>query len=105
MDTKSTPTFFKSLVGNLRNLTCKRLDIPLDVGLVSRFIEAFTTYHLKVANEYLGMPKVLLTIESLDSSPRTSKACCYCDIDWAGDVDDLKSTTMFVCFLENFAFK
>ncbi|KAG6480703.1 hypothetical protein ZIOFF_057288 [Zingiber officinale] len=50
---KVDPTFFKSLVGSLRYLTCTRPDILYAVGLVSRYMEDPTTTHLKIAKRIL----------------------------------------------------
>ncbi|KAM1350470.1 hypothetical protein ACFX2F_004419 [Malus domestica] len=47
------PTFFKSLVGSLRYLTCTRPDILYVVGLVSHYMENPTTTHLKTAKRIL----------------------------------------------------
>ena len=44
---KEDPTLFKSLVGSLRYLTCTRSDILFAVGIVSRFMEAPTSTHMK----------------------------------------------------------
>ncbi|XP_019258892.1 PREDICTED: uncharacterized protein LOC109237085 [Nicotiana attenuata] len=44
---KVDPTFFKSLVGSSRYLTCIRPDILFAVGVLSRFMEAPTSTHLK----------------------------------------------------------
>ncbi|KAG6483678.1 hypothetical protein ZIOFF_060330 [Zingiber officinale] len=56
---KVDPTFFKSLVGSLRYLTCTRPDILYAVGLVSRYMEDPTTTHLKIAKKILRYIKVL----------------------------------------------
>ncbi|OIT38695.1 retrovirus-related pol polyprotein from transposon tnt 1-94 [Nicotiana attenuata] len=98
------PTFFKSLVGSLRYLTCTRPDILYGVELVSRFMEAPTTSHLKVAKRILRYIKDTLDYGILYSSSKDSKFVGYCDSDWAGDIDDRKSTTGFVFFLGNSAF-
>ncbi|KAL0544465.1 hypothetical protein IC582_019580 [Cucumis melo] len=47
------PSYFKSLVGSLRYLTCTRPNILFSVGLVSRFMESPTTTYLKVAKRIL----------------------------------------------------
>ena len=47
------PTFFKSLVGSLRYLTCTRPDIIYVVGLVSRYMENPKTTHFKAAKKIL----------------------------------------------------
>ena len=46
---KVNPTFFKSLVGSLRYLTCTRPDILFVIWLVSHYMEIPTTTHLKIA--------------------------------------------------------
>lgn len=50
---KVDSTLFRSLVGNLRYLTSTRPDILFGVGLVSRYMEAPTTTHLKAAKRIL----------------------------------------------------
>ena len=45
---KMDSTLFKSLVGSLRYLTCRRPDILFAVGVVSRFMDAPTSTNLKV---------------------------------------------------------
>ncbi|XP_070664609.1 uncharacterized mitochondrial protein AtMg00810-like [Malus domestica] len=72
------PTFFKSLGGSLRYLTCTKPDILYAVGLVSRYMENPTTTHLKTAKRILRYLK--------------------------GDSDDRKSTTRFVFFMGDTAF-
>ncbi|KAF7123763.1 hypothetical protein RHSIM_Rhsim12G0094400 [Rhododendron simsii] len=52
------PTYFKSLVGSLRYLTCTRLDILYGVGLVSRYMEAPDQSHLNAAKRILRYIKV-----------------------------------------------
>nr|XP_009784330.1 PREDICTED: uncharacterized protein LOC104232762 [Nicotiana sylvestris] len=66
---KVDPTFFKSLVGSLRYFTCTRPDIVFAVGVVSRFMEAPTSTHLKRENMVL-----CLTLDLLVSLARES---CY----------------------------
>jgi hypothetical protein len=47
------PTYFKSLVGSLRYLTCTRPDIFYDVGLISRYMETPDQSHLNAAKRIL----------------------------------------------------
>ena len=46
-------TFFKSLVGSLRYLTCTRPNILFGVGLVSHYMEAPTITHLNTTKRIL----------------------------------------------------
>ncbi|GKV01270.1 hypothetical protein SLEP1_g13835 [Rubroshorea leprosula] len=59
--TKVDPSLYRSLVGNLRYLTCTRPDILYGVGLVSRYMEAPTSTHMKMAKRVLRYIKVIVT--------------------------------------------
>ncbi|KAM1651788.1 hypothetical protein ACFX1X_004522 [Malus domestica] len=98
------PTFFKSLVGSLRYLTCTRPDILYVVGLVSRYMENPTTTHLKTTKRILRYLKGTVNFGLFYSSSDNYKLTGYSDSDWAGDFDDRKSTTGFVFFMRDTAF-
>ncbi|KAL5861181.1 hypothetical protein ACOSQ4_002477 [Xanthoceras sorbifolium] len=98
------PTFFKSLVGSLRYLTCTRPDILYAVGLVSRYMENPTTTHFKVAKRILRYIKGTIDFGLFYSVSNDYKLVGYSDSDWGGDIDDRKSTSGFVFFMGNTAF-
>ncbi|XP_070015772.1 secreted RxLR effector protein 161-like [Nicotiana sylvestris] len=98
---KVDPTFFKSLVGSLRYLTCTRPDILFAVGVVSRFMEASTSTHLKVTRRILRYLKGTIDFGLFYSSSSDFSLMGVCDSDYAGDIDDRKSTTGFVFFLRD----
>ena len=101
---KVNPTFFKSLVGSLRYLTCTRLDILFGVGLVSRYMKALTMTHLKTAKRILRYLKDTLDYGLLYSPSKDFKLVGYNDSDWARDMDDRKSTTGFVFYMGDTTF-
>ncbi|KAK3038082.1 hypothetical protein RJ639_031636 [Escallonia herrerae] len=82
----------------------KRPDILFGVGLMSRYMEAPTTSHLKVAKRILWYIKGTLDYGIMYSSSQDFKLVGYCDSDWAGDKNDRKSTTGFVFYMGNSAF-
>ncbi|XP_020578757.1 uncharacterized protein LOC110023608 [Phalaenopsis equestris] len=98
------PIFFKSLVGSLRYLTCTRPDILYAVGLVSRYMETPTVTHLKTAKRIMRYIKGTIDFGLFYSSSNNFKLVGYSDSDWAGDMDDIKSTTGFVFFIGDTAF-
>ncbi|KAH9768833.1 hypothetical protein KPL71_011754 [Citrus sinensis] len=98
------PTFFKSLVGSVRYLTCTRPDILYAVGLVSRYMENPKTTHFKAAKIILRYIKGTINFGLLYSFSNDYKLVGYSDSDWGGDVDDRKSTTGFVFFMGDTAF-
>ncbi|KAM1156872.1 hypothetical protein EV1_027295 [Malus domestica] len=98
------PTFFKSLVGSLRYLTCTRPDILYAVRLISRYMENPTTTHLKTAKRILRYLKGTINFGLFYSSFDNYKLVGYSYSDWARDSDDRKSTTGFVFFIGDIAF-
>ncbi|KAA0066944.1 putative mitochondrial protein [Cucumis melo var. makuwa] len=99
------PSYFKSLVGSLRYLTCTRPNILFSIGLVIRFVEPPITTHLKVAKRVLRYLKGTRDDYGLFySSSKEFKVEGYCDSDWTGDTNDRKSTSGYVFFIGNTAF-
>ena len=101
---KVNPTFFKSIVGSLRYLTCIRPDILLGAVLVNRYMEALTMTHLKTAKRILRYLKGTLDYGLLYSPSKHYKLFGYNDSDWARDTNDRKSTTGFVFYMGDTAF-
>ena len=93
---KVDSTLFKSLVGSLRYLTCTRTYIIFAVGVVSRFMEAPTSTHLKVAKRIIRYLKGIIDLGLFYSSSDNFNLMGYCVSDYAVDVDDRKSTSGFV---------
>ncbi|XP_019244295.1 PREDICTED: uncharacterized protein LOC109224163 [Nicotiana attenuata] len=95
---KVDPTFFKSLVESLRYITSTRPDILFAVGVVSHFMEAPTSTHLKVTRRILRNLKGAIDF-GLFYSSNDFNLVGFCDSNYAGDIDNRKSTTSFVLFL------
>ncbi|KAJ4724624.1 Retrovirus-related Pol polyprotein from transposon TNT 1-94 [Melia azedarach] len=101
---KIDSTFFKSLVGCLRYLTCTRPDILYATGLVSRYMETPTTTHFKAAKRILRYLKGTTNFGLFYSCSYHFELVGYSNSDWAGDTDDRESTTGFVFFMGDTAF-
>jgi hypothetical protein len=67
-------------------------------------MEAPTMTHFKAAKRILRYLKGTLDFGLMYSFPNDFNLVGYCDSDWAGDLDDRKSTTGFVFFMGNTAF-
>ncbi|XP_038895793.1 secreted RxLR effector protein 161-like [Benincasa hispida] len=101
---KVNSTYFKSLVGSLRYLTCTRSDILYSVGIISQFIEEPTATHCKMTKRILHYVKVTIGYGLSYISSSNFDIVGYCDSDWNSDLDDRKSTTGFVFFIDETAF-
>jgi hypothetical protein len=93
-------TLYRSIVGSLRYLVHTRPDITFAVGFISRFMEAPTTEHWAAVKQLIryiaGTLHYGCRYERGMGEPRLLG---YSDADWAGDVDDRKSTSGMVFFL------
>ncbi|KAI9173958.1 hypothetical protein LWI28_009353 [Acer negundo] len=98
------PTYFKSLVGSLRYLTCTRPDIFYGVGLVSRYMETPDQSHLNSAKRILRYIKGTINDGILYTKCEDCRLIGYLDSDWGRDLDERKSTTGFTYFMGDTAF-
>ncbi|CAL1409608.1 unnamed protein product [Linum trigynum] len=93
-------TEYKQLIGSLLYITATRPDIMYSVCLLSRFMENPTRQHMLAAKRVLRYLKgtlgygVLYIREAGEESLQG-----FTDSDYAGDVDDRKSTSGYVFFL------
>ncbi|XP_074328393.1 secreted RxLR effector protein 161-like [Apium graveolens] len=101
---KVDPTYFKSLVGSLRYLTCTRPDILYSVGLVSHYMEIPTKTHLKAVKKILRYHKGTMDYGLFYHRYNEFKLVGYCDSDRAGDIDERKSTAGYVFFISDTSF-
>ncbi|XP_056159718.1 secreted RxLR effector protein 161-like [Syzygium oleosum] len=98
------PTYYGSLIGSLRYLTCTRPDIMYSVGIVSRYMEKPKSTHLKAAKRILCYIKITIDHDLHYTQSKSFQLRAYSDSDYVGDIDDRKSTTDFVFFLCDTAF-
>jgi len=97
-------TTFKSLVRSLRYLTCTRPYILYEVGLASRFMETSTTTHFKALKRILRYIKGIIDFVLFYGYSNSFDLVGYSDSDWARNMDDKKSTTSFVFYMEDTVF-
>jgi hypothetical protein len=90
---------YRSLVGSLRYLTCTRPDISLSVGIVSRFMEEPVYTHWKALKRVLRYIQGIVSLGMFYSNSDKYKLVGYSDSDWCGDIDDRKSTSLYVFFM------
>ena len=95
-------TFYRSLVSSLRYLVHTRSDLAYSVGYVMRFMQAPTVEHLAAVKHILRYIAGTRTLGCF--FPRETRGdeqlVGFSDNDMAGDVDDRKSTTRVLFFLD-----
>eukprot|EP00253_Pinus_taeda_P008551 PITA_08551 len=90
------PSLYKSIVGSLTYLTATRPDIMHAVSLISRFMEGPKEAHWQEAKRILRYVKGTKMFGILYTTLECSDLIGYTDSDWAGSVDDRKSTSGYV---------
>jgi hypothetical protein len=94
-------TKYRSIIGSLRYLVNTRPDLAHSVGLVSKYMEAPGIQHWKAVKHILRYIKGTLGhgCHYKRNQSHVTELIGYSDSDFAGDVDDRKSTTGMVFFL------
>ncbi|KAK9689294.1 hypothetical protein RND81_09G049900 [Saponaria officinalis] len=89
----ANPTHFRRLVGGLNYLTHTRPDIAYSVSLVSRYLHKPTKQHFGAARRILRYMARTVEFGIWYSKKSSLKLIGYSDSDWAGSLDDRKSTS------------
>ncbi|XP_057429647.1 uncharacterized mitochondrial protein AtMg00810-like [Lotus japonicus] len=89
-------SMYRSLVGSLFYLTTSRPDLMFTATLLSRFMSKPNHLHLEAVKRVLRyiMGNIEYGIRFEKNSKLEAKG--YCDSNWAGSVDDMKSTSGYV---------
>lgn len=97
------PTMYRSIVGSLRYLTHTRPDITYAVGIVSRYMEKPASDHLAAVKHILRYIKGTLNLGCFYGREEgmTMQLCGYSDSDHGGDLDDRKSTSGVIFYLNS----
>jgi hypothetical protein len=93
------PTLYKRLVGSLMYLTATRPDIMFAVSLISRFMESPKDSHWQVGKRILRYVAGTSSYGILYSSTEYDVLTGFTDSDFAGSLDDRKSTSGHVFHL------
>jgi histone deacetylase 1/2 len=91
-------TSYRSMVGALQYLTLTRPDISYAVNKVCQYLHAPTTVHWTAAKRILRYVKSTLRIGLTFMRSSFTLVSAFSDADWAGCVDDRRSTGGFAVF-------
>ncbi|XP_015577125.2 uncharacterized mitochondrial protein AtMg00810-like [Ricinus communis] len=90
------PSIFRSLVGSLLYLTATRPDSMFSASLLSRFMSSPSQTHLGAAKRVLKFLKGSADHGIWYLRTRDVNLIGYADSDWAGSIDDMKSTSGYL---------
>ncbi|KAK2981146.1 hypothetical protein RJ640_028512 [Escallonia rubra] len=94
---KVDATFYKSMVGNLLYHTATRPKIMFAASLLSRFMQAPSHFHLGAAKRVLRYIQGTIDYGIMNGRSKEVKLIGFCDSDFGGCKDDMKSTSGY-CF-------
>jgi histone deacetylase 1/2 len=92
-------TNYRSVVGALQYLTLTRPDISFAVNKVCQFLHAPTTVHWAAVKRILRYLKQSTKLGVKISKSSSLRVSAFSDADWAGCLDDRRSTGGFAVFL------
>ncbi|KAG7599415.1 Reverse transcriptase RNA-dependent DNA polymerase [Arabidopsis suecica] len=93
------PTKYRRLVGKLIYLTITRPDICFAVNVVSQQMQAPTQHHWNMVNRILKYLKGAPGQGIWMGCNKNTEIVGYCDADYAGDKNDIRSTTGYCTFI------
>ncbi|KAF2307027.1 hypothetical protein GH714_024228 [Hevea brasiliensis] len=90
---------YRSLIGSLLYLTNTRPDIMQAASILSRFMQKPSKIHYGAARRVLRYLKGTSSYGLWYSNANNLELCGFSDSDWAGSLDDRKSTSGYVFHL------
>jgi len=91
-------TRYRSVVGGLQYLTITRPDVSFAVNRVCQFLHNPTTIHWTAVKRILRYIKYTISLGLRIQKAVYFSLSAFSDADWAGDVDDRRSTGGFAIF-------
>ena len=86
-------TLYRSMIGSLLFLTASRPDISYSVGACARYQVDPKELHLEAVKRIIRYVSSTVEFRVHYSFETNSKIDGFSDVDWAGNVDDQKSTS------------
>ncbi|XP_016652132.1 PREDICTED: uncharacterized mitochondrial protein AtMg00810-like [Prunus mume] len=90
---KADESVYKSLIGSLLYLTTIRLDIMYAISLLSRFMQNPSQIHCGATKRILRYLQGIIDYGIWYKPTTDSRLFGYTKSDWAGSVDEMKSTS------------
>lgn len=94
-------TLYRAMIESLLYLTASRSDLCLSVGVCARFQGNPKLFHLNAVKRIIKYVKGTLDYGLYYSKNSNQNLVGFCDADWAGSIDDRRSTSGGCFFLGN----
>jgi histone deacetylase 1/2 len=91
-------TTYRSLVGGLQYLTMTRPDLSFVVNKVCQYLHEPRTPHMSAVKDILRYVRYTIDSGLQFSSTTSSLLSAFSDADWAGSLDDRRSTGGYAIF-------
>ena len=98
---KVDKTYYKQIMGSLTYLAATRPDMMFMVSLISRYMENPTELHLQATKRVLRYLKGTTGFGIFYKKGGDDELVAYTDNDYAGDLEDRKSTSGYVFLLSS----
>jgi hypothetical protein len=98
-DPMEDPTLYRSTVSSLQYLSLTHLDLAFAVNQVCQFMHRPTKLHWQAVKRILRYLKHTITHGLLQHKTSSRSLQAYLDVDWAGCLDDHRSTDAYCVFL------
>ncbi|XP_062093431.1 secreted RxLR effector protein 161-like [Humulus lupulus] len=95
----ANPKLYRSVIGALQYLTMTRPDKAFVVNRLNQFLKALTTSHYSTCKRVLRYLVGTPTLGICFKAAPTLDLQGFTDADWASNVDDRKSTSVYCVFL------
>jgi histone deacetylase 1/2 len=92
-------TKYRSIVGGLQNATLTRPNISFSVNKVRQYLNSPTTMHLTAVKRVLRYLAYTKFVGLRINRSLSTLVTAFSDADWAGSLDDRRSTGGFAIFL------
>jgi hypothetical protein len=92
-------TYYKQIVGSLMYITATMPDMMFVISFISRFMIRLIEFHLQIAKRALRYLKGTVDYGIFDKKNGDKQLVPFIDSDYAGDLEDRKSTSGYIFML------
>lgn len=92
---------YRSMIGSFLYLTASRPDIALSVGICARYQSNPKESHLTAVKQIIQYVASFVNVGLWYPYDTSVQLAGYTDVDWAGNIDDRKSTSGACFYIEN----